>query len=179
MSESEEVELAVLLRAAVGGDEKAYAAFLTRVAARVRVFARRRITQGGVDPEDIVQETLLAIHTKRHTWIADAPVLPWVNAITRHKLVDAFRRQGRRMEVDLDDHADTLAQTEAETMISRDVGRALEALAPGQRAVVSAISVEGHSIAETAMKLGMNETAVRVALHRGLKAIAKRFGRAT
>lgn len=177
MSESEEAELAVLLRAAVGGDEKAYAAFLTRVAARVRVFARRRITQGGVDPEDIVQETLLAIHTKRHTWITDAPVLPWVNAITRHKLVDAFRRQGRRMEVDLADHADTLAQTEAETMISRDVGRALDALAPGQRAVVSAISVEGHSIAETAMKLGMNETAVRVALHRGLKAIAKRFGR--
>lgn len=179
MSESEEAELAVLLRAAVGGDERAYAAFLTRVAARVRVFARRRITQGGVDPEDIVQETLLAIHTKRHTWIADAPVLPWVNAIARHKLVDAFRRQGRRMEVDLADRADTLAQTEAETMISRDVGRALDALAPGQRAVVSAISVEGHSIAETAMKLGMNETAVRVALHRGLKAIAKRFGRAT
>lgn len=179
MSESEEAELAVFLRAAIGGDEKAYAAFLTRVAARVRAFARRRITQGGVDPEDIVQETLLAIHTKRHTWITGAPVLPWVNAIARHKLVDAFRRQGRRLEVDLDDHAEVLAQPEAEAIISRDVGRALDGLAPGQRAVVSAISLEGRSIGETALKLGMNETAVRVALHRGLKAIARRFGRAT
>ena len=177
MSEGEEAELAAFLRAAIGGDEKAYAAFLTRVAARVRIFARRRITQGGVDPEDVVQETLLAIHTKRHTWIADAPVLPWVNAIARHKLVDAFRRQGRRMEVDLDDHADSLPQPEAETVTSRDVGRALDALTPGQRAVVSAISVEGRSIAETAVRLSMNETAVRVALHRGLKAIASRFGR--
>lgn len=179
MSESEEAELAVLLRAAIGGDEKAYAAFLTRVAARVRAFARKRTVQGGVDPEDIVQETLLAIHTKRHTWIAGAPVLPWVNAIARHKLVDAFRRQGRRMEVDLGDHADTLAQPETETISSRDVGRALDGLAPGQRAVVSAISVEGCSIGETALKLGMNETAVRVALHRGLKSIARRFGRTT
>ena len=176
MSASEETELAVLLRAAIDGDEKAYAAFLARVAARVRSIARSRITQGGVDPEDVVQETLLAIHTKRHTWITDAPVLPWINAIARHKLVDAFRRRGRRMEIDLDDLAETLAQPEAEILSGREVGRALDSLAPGQRAVVSAISVEGHSIGETARKLGMNETAVRVALHRGLKAIARRFG---
>lgn len=179
MSESGEAELGTLLRAAIGGDEKAYATFLAHVAARVRAFARRRVVQGGVDPEDVVQETLLAIHTKRHTWKSDAPVLPWINAIARHKLIDAFRRQGRRMEVDIDDHADTIAQPDAETVISRDVARALDCLAPGQRAVVSAVSVEGHSIAETAMKLGMNETAVRVALHRGLKAIARRFGQGT
>jgi RNA polymerase sigma-70 factor (ECF subfamily) len=179
VSESGEAELGTLLRAAIGGDEKAYATFLAHVAARVRAFARRRAVQGGVDPEDVVQETLLAIHTKRHTWKSDAPVLPWINAIARHKLVDAFRRQGRRMEVDIDDHADTIAQPETEAAIGRDVARALDGLAPGQRAVVSAVSVEGHSIAETAMKLGMNETAVRVALHRGLKAIARRFGQGT
>lgn len=179
MSGSEEAELAGLLRTAIGGDEKAYAAFLARAAARVRSFARRRTAQGGVDPEDIVQETLLAIHTKRHTWMTDAPVLPWINAIARHKLIDAFRRRGRRMEVDIDDFAETFAQPEVETVSSREVGRALDSLAPGQRAVVSAISIEGHSIGETALKLGMNETAVRVALHRGLQAIARRFGQTT
>ncbi|MBX3530366.1 MAG: sigma-70 family RNA polymerase sigma factor [Rhizobiaceae bacterium] len=171
--------MANLLRAAIGGDEAAYAQFLRYAASHVRALARRKIVHGGVDPEDVVQETLLAIHTKRHTWMTDAPVLPWINAIARYKLIDAFRRRGRRMEVDIGDFAETLAQPEAEVAADRDIGRALDTLAPGQRAVVAAISVDGHSIGEAARKLGMNETAVRVALHRGLKAIARRFGRDT
>lgn len=177
MSGRDEGELASLLRAAMNGDERAYAQFLQRMASLVRAYVRRRISHGGVDPEDVVQETLLAIHLKRHTWMADAPVLPWAFAIARFKLIDAFRRRGRRVEVDLDDVADSLAQPEEETVSEREIDRALEALAPGQRAVVSAISVDGRSIAETASAMGMNETAVRVALHRGLAAIARRFGR--
>ena len=172
-----ENELAMLLRAAIAGDEKAYAAFLERTATMVRSFARRKIVQGGVDPEDIVQETLLAIHMKRHTWISDGPVLPWVYAIARFKLIDAFRRRGRRVEIEIGDIAETVAQMECETVSDREIDRALEALAPGQRSVVAAISVEGRSIGETAEKFGMTETAVRVALHRGLQSIAKRFGR--
>lgn len=177
MAGSDEALLAGLLRAAIAGDERDYARFLERTAALVRGFARRRIADGGVDPEDIVQETLLAIHLKRHTWIADAPVLPWVYAIARFKIVDAYRRRGRRIEIDLDDVVETLAQPEPDRVSERDVGRALDGLAPGQRGVVAAITVEGHSIGETARRLGMTETAVRVALHRGLAAIARRFGR--
>jgi RNA polymerase sigma-70 factor (ECF subfamily) len=173
----EEAELARLLKAALQGDEKAYAEFLRRAAALVRGFARRRITQGGVDPEDVVQETLLAIHLKRHTWRNEAPVGPWLYAIARFKLVDAFRKTGRRMEVVLDETFDTPAPEAEESASDREIGRALDMLAPGQRAVVSAISVDGRSIGETARTLGMTEVAVRVALHRGLAAIAKRFGR--
>jgi len=177
VSGKDEAELAGLLRAAIGGDEAAYADFLRRAAAVVRHFARRRIVQGGVDPEDVVQETLLAIHLKRHTWREDAPVLPWLYAIARFKLIDAFRRRGRRIEVDIEEVAGTLQQPVAETASERDIERALGGLPPGQRSVVSSISVEGRSIGETAAKLGLSETAVRVALHRGLAAIARRFGR--
>ncbi len=177
MAVSDEAVLAGLLRSAIAGDERDYARFLERTAALVRGFARRRTADGGVDPEDIVQETLLAIHLKRHTWIADAPVLPWVYAIARFKIIDAYRRRGRRIEIDLDDVVETLAQPEADRVSERDVGRALDVLAPGQRGVVAAITVEGRSIGETAQRLGMTETAVRVALHRGLAAIARKFGR--
>lgn len=177
MAGSDDSLLAELLRSAIAGDERDYARFLERTAALVRGFARRRTADGGVDPEDIVQETLLAIHLKRHTWIADAPVLPWVYAIARFKIIDAYRRRGRRIEIDVDEVAETLAQPEAERVSDRDVGRALDALAPGQRGVVAAITVEGHSIGETARRLDMTETAVRVALHRGLVAIARKFGR--
>ena len=177
MTGKDEAELSGLLRAAIAGDERAYADFLHRIAALVRGFARRKIVHGGVDPEDVVQETLLAIHVKRHTWRPDAPVLPWVYAIARFKLIDAFRRRGRRIEVEIDEIAETFAEPEAETVSERDINRALDGLPPAQRSVVSSISVDGHSIGETAAKLGISETAVRVSLHRGLAAIAKRFGR--
>jgi RNA polymerase sigma-70 factor (ECF subfamily) len=173
----DEAELSGLFRAAIAGDERAYADFLHRIAALIRGFVRRKIVQGGVDPEDVVQETLLAIHVKRHTWREDAPVLPWVYAIARFKLIDAFRRRGRRIEVEIDEIAETFAEPEAETVSDRDINRALDGLPPAQRSVVSSISVDGHSIGETAVKLGISETAVRVSLHRGLAAIAKRFGR--
>ena len=177
MTGKDEAELSGLLRAAIAGDERAYADFLHRIAALVRGFVRRKVVQGGVDPEDVVQETLLAIHVKRHTWRSDAPVLPWVYAIARFKLIDAFRRRGRRIEVEIDEIAETFAEPETETVSERDINRALEGLPPTQRSVVSSISVDGHSIGETAAKLGVSETAVRVSLHRGLATIAKRFGR--
>lgn len=177
MNGAEESELAGLMRAAIGGDEKAYAEFLRRAACLVRSFARRKIVRGGIDPEDIVQETLLAIHVKRHTWRDDGSVLPWLYAIARYKLVDAFRRRGRRAEVEIDEIAETLAAPEPETVSDREIGRALATLTPGQRSVVAAVTVDGHSIGETATSLGMSEAAVRVALHRGLTVIAKRFGR--
>lgn len=177
MTGKDEAELSRLLRAAIAGDERAYADFLHRIAAIVRGFARRKIVQGGVDPEDVVQETLLAIHVKRHTWREDLAVLPWVFAIARFKLIDAFRRRGRRIEVEIDDLAETLAEQETETVSERDINRALDGLPPAQRQVVSSVSVEGRSIGETAAKFGITETAVRVSLHRGLTAIAKRFGR--
>ena len=71
----------------------------------------------------------------------------------------------------------TLASVGDQTVSERDINRALDGLPPAQRSVVSAISVDGHSIGDTASKLGISETAVRVSLHRGLAAIAKRFGR--
>lgn len=177
MDGREEAELARLLKAALQADEKAYAEFLRRAALLVRGFARRRITHGGIDAEDVVQEALLAIHLKRHTWREDAPVGPWLFAIARYKLVDAFRKVGRRLEVELDDEFDAPLPEAEEHASEREIKRVLDTLAPGQRAVVSAISVEGRSIGETASSLGMTEVAVRVALHRGLAAISKRFGR--
>lgn len=176
MTGANDAELARLLRAAIAGDEAGYAIFLDRVAALVRGFCRRRIAHGGVEPEDVVQEVLLAIHLKRHTWRQDEAVMPWIYAIARYKLVDAFRRRGARIEVDIADFAETLAEPEKEVAASRDIDRALDGLAPVQRSVVASISVEGASIGETASALGMTETAVRVALHRGLKAISRRFG---
>lgn len=172
-----EDQLDRLMRAAIAGDERAYRAFLEHAACLVRGLARRRAGRGGIDPEDIVQETLLAVHLKRHTWRQDAPVMPWLYAIARYKIVDAFRRQGRLAEVKIDEIAEPASEPQAEAARDWEIERALSKLAPGQRSVVAAVSVDGRSISETAESLGMSETAVRVALHRGLAAIARRLGR--
>ena len=178
MSPETDARLSDLLRAALGGDGAAYDRFLREVAVLVRAAARRRLgASTEPDPEDVVQETLLAIHMKRHTWRPDGPVGPWVHAIARYKIVDVFRRRGRVVTVDIEEFVDDLAGEEAPVVHERDIERALQCLTDGQREVVSAISLEGRSIAETAAKLNMKENTVRVALHRGLAAIATRFGK--
>lgn len=168
------------MRAAIGGDEAAYAEFLRLAAVMIRGLARRKLAEdGAVSPEDVVQETLLAIHTKRHTWRMQQPILPWLFTIARYKIVDVYRRRGARVFVDVDDLAELLAAPEVTSgdASDRHVERALDSLSDGQQRVVRAIAVDGRSISEAATDLGMKETAVRVAFHRGLAAIASKFGR--
>jgi RNA polymerase sigma-70 factor, ECF subfamily len=173
-----ESEWGALLRAANAGDALAYQRFLKQLAPVLRNYVRRWLARSFVpegDAEDIVQEILLAIHIKRHTWIETAPVAPWVFTIARHKIIDAMRRRGRRIDVPIDDFAETLAADEDEpSLIGLYIDRNLETLPSGQRKVVEAIAVSGASIAETAETLSMSRGAVRVALHRGLAALAAR-----
>lgn len=176
MDKGEERILEQMLIAAIEGDERAYVAFLEAVAKLLRTWLRRKVMQGSLDIEDVVQETLLAIHLKRHTWRSAEPVRPWIFAIANHKLIDAFRRHGR-LPVPDSPALETVEATESEALQGWEIDRALQVLTPGQRSVVTAVSIEGNSIQETARDLGMKETAVRVALHRGLAAIARRFGR--
>ena len=101
---------------------------------------------GNCDVEDVVQETLLAIHLKRQTWNEDEPITPWVRAIARHKLIDSLRRRGRHVELPIDDFLDVLpAEPATESLSSRDAERLLSILSGRQRDVVRAISIEGMS----------------------------------
>ena len=99
------------MRLAVSGDDAAYHRLLKAVTPVLRAAARRGLARSGqpVDQsEDIVQDILLAVHLKRHTWDADAPFGPWLFAIARNKLIDALRRRGRRVFVNIDDFAETI-----------------------------------------------------------------------
>ncbi len=178
----DEAKVAGLFKAAIHGDEVAYAEFLRLAAGFVRGLARRKLANDRVvGPEDIVQEVLLAIHTKRHTWRPHEPVLPWLFTIARYKIVDVYRRNGKRVFLDVDDFEEHLAAPEADerTVPERQVEAALTVLSVGQRRVVQSIAIDGRSISETAAAFDMKETAVRVAFHRGLAAIAAKFGRTT
>jgi RNA polymerase sigma-70 factor (ECF subfamily) len=177
-SQSDE-KWAVMMHAAIAGDESAYRRLLGEIGASVRAMARgafSRARVGDADVEDVVQETLLAIHLKRDTWDGGLRLAPWVGAIARHKIVDAMRRRGARRFQPIEDFETILAAPEGEDPHARsDAERLIAQLAPRQRDIVRSISLEGQSIAATATRLSMTEGAVRVALHRALKTMAAAF----
>jgi RNA polymerase sigma-70 factor, ECF subfamily len=168
-----------LMRSAISGDSAAYHRLLRAITPVLRAAARRGLARAGqpVDQsEDIVQDILLAVHLKRHTWDTNAPFAPWLFAIARNKLIDALRRRGRRVFVNIDDFSETLAdQPVAETASAIEVATHLNALPTRQRDVLQSIAVESASIKETAAKFAMSEGAVRVALHRGLSSLTAKL----
>jgi RNA polymerase sigma factor (sigma-70 family) len=167
-------ELEDLLRAANRGDLRAYAAFLRAITPVVRGVARARGSGLGMDIcEDIVQETLLAIHQKRHTWREDLSIRPWLYAIVRYKVIDAFRARGRRVHLRIEDVAEAIpAEPGADPTLRGDVERVIARLDARSARIVRAIGIDGASISDVAAEHEMTETAVRVALHRGLKRLA-------
>ncbi len=174
-----EDEWADLMRRGNAGDSGAYHRLLKAITPFLRAVTRQRLARAGqpVDQsEDIVQEILLAVHLKRHTWDADARFSPWLFAIARNKLVDALRRRGRRIFVNIEDFTETIvSEPVAETVPATDVTAHLQGLPRRQRDVLLSIAVESISIRATAAKLAMSEGAVRVALHRGLANLAARL----
>lgn len=168
-----------LMRQAVAGDGAAYHRLLKAITPVLRATAQRGLARAGQptdSSEDIVQEILLAVHLKRHTWDPAAPFGPWLFAIARNKLIDSLRRKGRRVFVDIDDFADILpGEPEKETASPREIDRHLAGLPEKQRDVVRSIAVDSASIKQTAAKFAMSEGAVRVALHRGLASLAAKL----
>lgn len=173
---ADEEKWAVLMRAATAGDETAYRTFLKAVTPAIRAAARRHLARYGLsagDAEDVVQDTLLAIHLKRQTWDSERPIGPWISAIARNKFIDRMRRRGRRMEVPIEDVAEFLASEDPPAGLDGyDIGRMLENLNEKQRRVVRALAVEGASVRQTAERLNMTEGAIRVTLHRAVKALS-------
>ena len=173
-----EAQWSNLMRAARAGDGAAYERCLREMAKALRPLVRRGLFRAGADPaetEDVVQDILIAVHLKRQTWDESRPIGPWIAGIARYKIIDAARRRGGRRNLPIEDFAEVLpAEAEPEAASERDVARSLDTLPEGQRKVVRAIAIEGASIAVAAQIFNMSEGAVRVALHRGLGALARR-----
>jgi RNA polymerase sigma-70 factor (ECF subfamily) len=162
----------------LAGDAAAYHRFLGDLSAHLRSFLRRRLAGMPDEVEDLVQETLLAVHNQRHTFDAAQPLTAWVHAIARYKLVDFLRRRSRRdvLTEPLDDEHDVLSSADADAAEARrDLARLLEALPERQRMPIVYVKVQGLSVVEAARLTGMSESAVKVAVHRGLKALAAKI----
>jgi len=164
-----------LLVRGLGGDAASYHAFLSALSAHLRGFFRRRMSGLPDDVEDLVQETLLAVHNQRHTYDPGQPLTAWVYAIAKYKLVDLLRRRASREQRNdpLDSELEVLAHNDAEVAAARlDLNKLLRRLPDRQRLPIVFVKLQGMSVVEAARTTGMSESAVKVGVHRGLKALA-------
>lgn len=177
-ADAREAQLHALMVAAQAGAPTAYRDFLRETAVLVRGFLRRRLSRLPDDIEDLVQETLLAVHNQRHTYDAALPVTAWLHAIARYKLIDLLRRRARTdaLHDPIDDVDEgLLAADSQEGGVRRDLEKLLALLPDKQRLPIIYMKLQGLSVAETAQRTGLSESAVKVGVHRGLKALAARL----
>jgi len=165
--------------AGLAGEAEPYRRLLDELSVLLRRFYARRCPPG-VDAEDLVQETLIAVHTRRSTYDAGQPFTAWAYAIARYKLIDALRRGRAHLRAPVEE-ADALFTPEARggaeaAMAARDLERVMADLPARTRVLIRDVKIDGLSTREAAEKHGMTETAVKVAVHRGLKALGGRYG---
>ena len=124
------------------------------------------------DAEDLVQDCLIAIHAKRATYDRSLPFTAWAYAIARYKLIDHFRRLGRRADVPLEEASVLLAEhTVEDGVVRRDLKKVLSILPPRQRRLIEDVRIGGFSLAEAAKRNGFTEGAAKVSVHRSMKTL--------
>lgn len=172
MSDREDHLKGLMLRG-LDGDAQAWRALLTEMGKHLRAFFSRRLYDGGADTEDLVQETLIAIHAKRATWDPAQSFSAWAYAVARYKLIDHLRRTRRHKHLPLEDAGVLFADVDVEERVVKgDLKRVLSVLPERQRRLIEDVKVNGASVAEAAAKLGYSETAAKVAIHRSMKTLS-------
>ena len=171
-----EPELKAFMLRALDGDVAAYRQLLEGVRLRLDGYFASRLRADPAQAEDLVQETLFAIHAKRATFDRDQPVTAWVYAIARYKLIDHYRRAGRRRFTPVDDENGLFVEDESAAAEARhDLSRGLAHLPQRTRDLVVSVKLHEEPVADVARRTGMSETAVKVAVHRGFKKLAARL----
>jgi RNA polymerase sigma factor (sigma-70 family) len=169
---SNEADLRSLMHASLGGDAVAHRRLLSALVPVLHGYFARR-TSNGPEVEDLVQDTLIAVHTRRASYDPARPFGPWLFAVARYKLIDNFRR--RRATVPIEGLEDLLGDGGFEDEVSArmDIDGLLVQLPPKQAAAIRATRIEGLSIADVAARHAMSESDVKVSVHRGLKTLAR------
>ena len=159
-----------MMAAAQRGEAAPYRRLLSELRPWLLRYFARRLPPASV--EDAVQDTLVAIHTKRHTWDPARPFGPWLAGIARYKWIDRLRIAARHAADELPDSLSTPDHGDAVTSATA-LGQLLATLKPAQAMVIRLVKLEGLSIEEAAARTGQSPALVKVNIHRGLGRLAK------
>lgn len=172
--QASEDQLKAWMTRGLDGDAAAHQLLLRGLLPVLRQFYRRRMSGREDDVEDLVQETLIAVHQRRMTYDTGRPLMTWVFAIARYKMIDSFRRTGRTCAIEGLEDILVVEGFEDASNARSDVSRLLDTIPAKQAAAIRATRIDGLSTAEAAARHAMGESDVKVSVHRGLKALAAR-----
>jgi RNA polymerase sigma-70 factor (ECF subfamily) len=174
---ADEAHLRASLLKGLDGDEAAHRAFLMEAAALLRGYFRNRLRSAPEDAEDLVQETLVALHTRRDTYDPAFPLTAWMYAIARYRLIDHLRRAKRRAHSSLDglDLGEVDPQYDASDA-RRDIAVLLEKLPEKQRTAIRLVKLEERSVREASSLTGLSESDIKISIHRGMKTLMRLMG---
>ncbi len=158
-----------LMAAAQTGHAAAYRRLLDEVRHWLKGFYGRRLPPGMV--EDAVQETLIAIHEKRHTYDPDRPFKPWLMAVARYKWIDRLRSMSRSRTEELPDEI-AIEDHESSVTSSVVLARLMAELKPAQAEAIRLVKLEGFSVEEASERTGQSGSLIKVNIHRGLARLA-------
>lgn len=170
-----ETQLKAWMIGGLDGDSASHADLLRALVPVLQAFYRRRMQDRHDDIDDLVQETLMAVHSRRATYDRDRLFTGWLFAIARYKMVDHFRRGGRTCPIEGLDDILVAEGFEAASSARIDVARLLDQLPHKQAVAIRATRLDGLSTAEAAARADMGESDIKVSVHRGLKALAARI----
>ncbi len=154
-----------LMASAQLGDTGAYHRLLVEAGGWLRRYYVRRLPPAMV--EDAVQDALLAVHEKRHTFDPSRPFEPWLAAVARYKWIDRLRAlksaptEALNEDIPVADHGDAVSS-------AWSLNRLLRELKPAQSDVIRLVKLQGLSIEEAAIRTGQSVSLVKVNIHRGL-----------
>lgn len=173
--QTSEAQLKAWMTDGLDGDAVAHAALLRALVPLLRSFYRRRMRGADDDVEDLVQETLISVHTRRASYDRERPFTAWLYAIARYRMIDHFRR--RKVSVPIEDVEAILVAEGFEDAVNAqmDVERLLSSLSPKQARAIRDTHIDGLSIAEAASRAEIGESDVKISVHRGFKALAARL----
>lgn len=175
---ADETQLRAWLLAGLGGDPAAHRAFLGAAAGLLRGYFRNRLRNAPEDAEDLLQETLVALHTKRDTYDPNFPLTAWMYAIARYRLIDHLRRTRRRGPHDSIDDVDPGAEDHHidASDAKRDVATLLAKLPVKQQQAIRLVKLEEKSVREAADLTGFSESDIKISIHRGMKTLMRLMG---
>lgn len=171
---------AALMRQSLNGDKRAYAALLQETSRFLRPFLAKRLSFTN-EVDDLLQEILLSIHRSRHTYDGNRPYKPWVYAIAKFRLQDYLRAHYSdqlRHAVELFEVENNLHEHVTESAITYEsISGEIQKLPKKQATILQMMHQEGFTAKEVAEKMGMNESAVKVAAHRAYKILRNKLER--
>ena len=169
--------LTTLFRSGLEGNQADYAQFLTSITPMLKRMVGRRLA--ACDVEDVTQEILISIHKARPTYDGMRPIMPWLASIAKFRISDHLRKhytQRQDKTVDISELENILTDVTEDAADRESMDELLEGVPENHKRILTLMHVEGYTAKEVGAQMDMNESAVKVAAHRAIKKIRKKFG---